>query len=110
RLRKHDTPPPSAPPLRLALGGDHTCEVEPDGSARCWGDNDYGQLGDGTKVSRPEPAPVTGLKSIAALAAGYRHTCAALADGSVWCWGRNDDRQLGVWEHESHLTPTRVAA
>ena len=54
--------PVDVPGLRgvadLAVGGFHACAVLEDGSVSCWGDNDYGQLGDGTMENRAEPTPV----------------------------------------------------
>ena len=54
----------------------------------CWGQNAYGQLGDGTDVfSRSPPAAVVGLTDAVQITAGYNHTCARRASGSVVCWG-----------------------
>ncbi|MDW8247211.1 MAG: hypothetical protein RMJ84_11600, partial [Sandaracinaceae bacterium] len=61
----------------LALGGGHSCAWLSDGSARCWGENEHGQLGDGTMTDRATPVQVMGLRSeVEAIAAGYEHTCA----------------------------------
>jgi alpha-tubulin suppressor-like RCC1 family protein len=67
-----------------------------DGSARCWGWNDGGQLGDGTLTSRPTPAPVAGLAGVVAIAGGGFHSCAITATGSVACWGANESGQIGT--------------
>ncbi len=68
------------------------CAVKTDGSALCWGDNSYGQLGDGTLIGRAEPSQVFGLGSgtTASISMGRMHTCALKIDGSVVCWGSND--------------------
>ncbi|MGB2695843.1 MAG: flexitail domain-containing putative surface protein [Dehalococcoidia bacterium] len=84
----------------IALGGYHTCALTTTGAAKCWGSNEYGQVGDGTSGIgnnvRSTPMDVVGLDSdIAALTAGFLHTCALTADGGVKCWGRNDSGQLG---------------
>jgi alpha-tubulin suppressor-like RCC1 family protein len=64
--------------------------------AYCWGDDDYGQLGDGNAGSdRATPAPVTGLGDVASIAAAHNHTCAIDTAGAVWCWGDNQYGQLG---------------
>lgn len=80
----------------VATGGGHTCAQLVDGQIMCWGDNVFGQLGDGTRDDHAKPAPVVGLTDApVALAAGEFHTCALLVDGTVSCWGWNDEAQLG---------------
>jgi hypothetical protein len=79
-----------------------------DGRLGCLGDNHAGQLGDGTRQARLEPAPVADLGDVAAVAAGRAHTCALLAAGGVSCWGANDDGQLGDGTDEERVAPTPV--
>lgn len=82
-------------PVQIDSGKGHTCAVMSDGSARCWGRNDSGRLGDGTTVERYTPVAVSGLNKVAAISAGGAHTCALLFDGTVRCWGSNAGGQLG---------------
>jgi alpha-tubulin suppressor-like RCC1 family protein len=80
----------------IAVGGRHACALMNDGTVRCWGDNRFGQLGDGTTVPRNVPVKVQGLTApVQAIAAGDAHTCALDATGSVLCWGSNASGQLG---------------
>jgi alpha-tubulin suppressor-like RCC1 family protein len=79
----------------IATGGDHTCALVADGTVRCWGANDRGQLGDGTTTNRSTPVAVQALRNAVAITAGLAHTCASLADGTVRCWGANDTGELG---------------
>jgi alpha-tubulin suppressor-like RCC1 family protein len=73
----------------IAAGVQSTCALVGDGSVKCWGRNDFGQLGNGeTAVTTPSVATrVAGLNQIVSLAAGYYHVCALAADGLVSCWG-----------------------
>ena len=81
--------------VAVAPGSRSTCAVTHDGQAWCWGDNTYGQLGDGTNTSRVDPALVAGLDGVRTLASGGIHMCAGRYDGSVWCWGRGFSGELG---------------
>jgi alpha-tubulin suppressor-like RCC1 family protein len=81
--------------LAVAAGGSHSCALSAAGLIECWGDNQYGQLGDGSHTSAPHA--VTGsISGAVALALGGQHTCALLGDGTVSCFGRNTEGQLGV--------------
>jgi alpha-tubulin suppressor-like RCC1 family protein len=85
----------------LAGGLSHACALTTGGGVKCWGNNQFGQLGTGTLQAQPTPADVAGLgEGMAAVAAGYWHTCALTAGepgagGGVKCWGRNQHGQLG---------------
>jgi alpha-tubulin suppressor-like RCC1 family protein len=81
----------------IAAGWGHTCALTDQGSVVCWGNNENGQLGDGsTADSRTTVADVAGLNGgIASIAAYGGHTCAVTEYGGVKCWGANKYGQLG---------------
>ena len=82
--------------LAVDLGRHHTCAVLDNGSIVCWGENDFGQLGDGTTTNRNTPVAVTvpGGQKAKAISLGVNVSCATLEDNSVFCWGKNHFGQL----------------
>ncbi|MBI3812816.1 MAG: hypothetical protein HY283_11555 [Nitrospirae bacterium] len=89
----------------VVSGGSHACAVMADRTVACWGDNRYGQLGNGTTASAESPVAVSSLSNVAALAAGEWHTCAVMKTGQVECWGANDQAQLANLSKRSSSTP-----
>jgi alpha-tubulin suppressor-like RCC1 family protein len=77
-------------------GGHHACGVTINGAAYCWGDNTYGQLGDGTTASSFAPIAVAGGLTFQAVSAGGDFTCGITTSGAAYCWGDNWDGQLGL--------------
>jgi alpha-tubulin suppressor-like RCC1 family protein len=112
-------PCPSGPFLEdvtsMSAGGAHSVAVLDSGTVVAWGENELGQLGDGTDVGpsmcgrkgrvevervetepcSPTPVAVSGLSGVVAVAAGVSHSLALLSDGTVMAWGGNSDGQLG---------------
>lgn len=96
--------------VAAASGGNFSLAVRSDGSVWGWGDNSYGQLGDGTTTQRFSPVQVLGLTNVVAVAAAELHSLALKSDGTIWAWGYNGSGQLGDGSFTSHLTPIQVSA
>lgn len=92
----------------------HTCAVTSAGDAYCWGDDAFGQVGNGAASSSQTPVQVLGvggtgvLADVAGIDAGLFHTCAATRDGSAFCWGVDSAGQLGNGAGGASETPTQV--
>jgi alpha-tubulin suppressor-like RCC1 family protein len=95
--------------VQIAAGFYHTCARTAVGGVHCWGDNRFGQLGDGTLENRASAANVEGLGSgVDWLDAEGYHTCAVLGDGSIKCWGWNENGRLGTDSLVSSAVPVDV--
>ena len=81
-------------PTAVSAGGEFTCVRLPDGTARCVGRNQFGQLGGGSWTDS-SVGPVSGLTTATRVAAGDEFACALLANGTVKCWGLGESGQRG---------------
>ncbi|MCL2149493.1 MAG: hypothetical protein FWH51_00975 [Dehalococcoidia bacterium] len=97
--------------IAISAGGYHAIALKSDGAGEgtlwSWGDNDFGQLGDGTAVNRLAPVQVVYYNFIA-VSAGYSHTMALKYDGTVWAWGWNNLGQLGNGSTANSFKPVQV--
>jgi alpha-tubulin suppressor-like RCC1 family protein len=81
---------------KSAAGGlNHTAAIKTDGTLWSWGNNQYGQLGSGTVVSRSSPVQIGALTNWKSVHCGAFHTAAIKTDGTLWTWGLNAGGQLG---------------
>lgn len=83
-----------SPTTKLAAGAFHTCILDSDEAAWCWGRGQYGVLGNGSEENSAVPVRVAGGHTFHSITAGYYHTC-GIADDAVWCWGFGGAGQLG---------------
>ena len=94
----------------IVAGPNNTCAITVEGKLLCWGDNEYGQVGDGTNVLRTTPVEVAGLNaSVRSVTIGLYHTCALTTAGRVRCWGNNFSGQLGTGNSQNSPNPIDVA-
>ncbi|WP_444547806.1 RCC1 domain-containing protein [Stigmatella ashevillensis] len=95
----------------LSLGDSSSFAVRTDGTVWSWGENEAGQLGDGTRNFRSAPAPSPGLTGMISLSTSFDHTFALRADGTVWAWGSNSEGVLGIgWNDHSIMLPAQVTS
>ena len=94
--------------IALAGGYEYAVSLRGDGTVWSWGDDFYGQLGDGTTLDKSVPVQVGGLSNIVAVAAGSYHSIALRSDGTVLSWGRNLYGQLGDNTTVQKTAPVQV--
>jgi len=94
----------------VKAGWDHSCGLTSDSRIFCWGRNQEGQLGDGSKTTSFTPIAVMGGRQFRSVSAGTYHTCGITIDSRLYCWGWNSYGQLGIgssaWDNP---VPTEVS-
>ncbi len=99
--------------IALTAGNDFACALISGGTIKCWGDNGFGSLGDGTGLNKSTPTTVSGITTATKVVAatGRYHACALLADGTVKCWGYSDSANYGVGNGytTSQLSPVTIS-
>jgi hypothetical protein len=102
----------------ISSGSGFSCGIDVEGTAICWGRNDYGQLGRGYVTKRlsveslerdAAPTPVKTQLKFSAIGAGFGHVCGiSLGNQEVWCWGNNSAGQLGNLSRTDSDVPVQV--
>jgi len=91
----------------LAAGARNTCAISELGSLHCWGDNEFGQLGQGHASQIATPVRIGTGSNWQKISVGGRHIC-GLRAGHLYCWGDNSHRQGGVTGAAAHASPVEV--
>ncbi|MBX3228911.1 MAG: hypothetical protein KIT84_41730 [Labilithrix sp.] len=94
--------------IQIAAGSNHTCILKASGKVLCWGDNFYGQLGDGTELDSSNPVEVKELDDAVTLSAGGNVTCVIRQSKKAACWGYNFRGGLGDGTTADSTKPVTV--
>jgi hypothetical protein len=95
--------------VQIAAGGDTCYALKGDGSVWAWGDDGFGELGNGTvRLYDAMPQRVHGLENVASIAAGASSAYVLLTDGTVWAWGKGTGGELGDGRTSDESLPVRV--
>jgi hypothetical protein len=93
---------------QVSASGKFTCALLSAGTVRCWGHNQYGQLGNGNTNDSSIAVQVSGITNAIQVTNGANQACALLSDNTVKCWGYNNDGQLGDGSITNRSTPVQV--
>ena len=100
--------------IAVSTGAQHTCALHATGRISCWGNNEFGQIGNGQSLRTSfmsvvaVPAEVIGISDATAVSVGEAFTCASRESGEISCWGNNSFGQLGHFE-DGHLSSVPVS-
>ncbi|RYZ90456.1 MAG: hypothetical protein EOP04_03840, partial [Proteobacteria bacterium] len=95
--------------VNMTAGYQHACAVKTGAqTVFCWGINTYGQLGDGTNVSKNTPVQAGTLNLISYIFGSGDSVCAQRPTGNVFCWGRNHKSQLGDGTTLNRSSPVSI--
>lgn len=94
--------------VQISVWDSSSCALLATGTVSCWGKNDYGEVGDGTRNPRYSPFQVPGISNAKAVSVGGGFACALLDDATVKCWGDNSVAQLGDGTKLPRTVPVSV--
>jgi len=94
--------------IGVSAGDGFTAILKSDRTVWTWGGNNFGQLGDGTFITRSSPAQVQGLSDVVYLAARDYHVLVIKSDGTVWAWGSNENGECGDNTIQDRTHPVQV--
>lgn len=97
-----------SPVLAIAAGDTHTVAIKSDGTLSTWGNNTFGQLGDGTTTAKTLPTQIGSATNWKTIVAGGNHNLALKFDGTLWAWGANTYGQFGDGTITDKALPTQI--
>ncbi|HEY5266111.1 MAG TPA: fibronectin type III domain-containing protein [Acidimicrobiales bacterium] len=103
------TPTTAAAITQVSAGYDNGCALLSSGRVRCWGNNNDGQLGNGSTANSTTPVNVEGITTASQISVNSDNACALLSSGTVRCWGSNNDGQLGNNSTITSASPVSVS-
>jgi alpha-tubulin suppressor-like RCC1 family protein len=92
----------------VSAGDGFACGIAAAGAAYCWGDGNFGKLGNGKNGGAGTPTFVTSGLTFSAISTGGNHACGLTPSGSAYCWGMDSTGQLGDERHVNSTTPIPV--
>lgn len=96
---------------QVTIGKQHSCGLQSNGTLWCWGDNDFGQVGNGTTLRSTLPSQVGVDDDWVKVSAADQGSCALKQNGTLWCWGDLDTYKNGYWQNtalpKQHLSNYR---
>lgn len=95
--------------VMVSTGDEQTCALKRDGTAWCWGDNTYYQLGDGTNTGSAVPVQVADITDFVDISTGYRGTCGLRISGEADCWGAGTTGLMGNGTNVTNQRPGPVS-
>lgn len=94
----------------VSAGFSHACGIRSSGRLFCWGQNDRGQVGDGSTSDRLSPTSLAMLPDgWVTVSLGARHSCGIREAGDLYCWGGNYSGQVGDGTTTDRPAPTVIA-
>lgn len=91
--------------VKISCGGGHAMALNASGEIYSWGNNFWGQLGNGTNLTNYTPELIFGISNVIDISAGEEHSMALTADGTVWTWGHNEYGRLGTGNYNDTNIP-----
>jgi alpha-tubulin suppressor-like RCC1 family protein len=92
----------------VSAGASHTVAIKTDGTLWAWGNNEQGQLGDGTTIYKNIPTKINTANNWQTIATGGNNTIAIKTDGSLWAWGSNNKGSIGNGTTIDKNVPTLI--